>query len=191
MGGLGYGGLGYGGLGYGGLGYGGLGYGGLGYGGIYSAFPSWGLYGLSPWGLGGWGNGFLNSGYSNPYMSGGQAVASQPVAVYDYSRPIDVAAAPPAAADENQEGVLFESARNAFKAGNYVEALNSTDRALKETPNDPILHEFRALCLFALARYDDAATALYAVLTTGPGWNWLTMIGLYGDSEVYTTQLRA
>ncbi len=42
-------------------------------------------------------------------------------------------------------------------------------------PNDAALHEFRALVLFALQRYDDAAAALYAVLTAGPGWDWATL----------------
>ena len=58
-------------------------------------------------------------------------------------------------------------------------------------PNDPTLHEFRRLVLFALDRYDEAAAALYAVLSVGPGWDWTTLISLYGDPETYTQQLRA
>ncbi len=58
-------------------------------------------------------------------------------------------------------------------------------------PNDPALHEFRALALFALGRYDEAAAALYAVLSVGPGWDWSTMISLYGNPDAYTQQLRA
>jgi hypothetical protein len=30
-------------------------------------------------------------------------------------------------------------------------------------PDDPLLHQFRALALFALRRYEEAAAALYAV----------------------------
>lgn len=157
--------------------------------GVYSAMPTWGGYALSPWGLGGWGSGWLYSDYSNPYLNAERVVVQQPV--YDYSRPIDIASAPPSAHVESRETALFDSARNMFKAGRYAEALDFTNQALKETPNDPALHEFRALALFALGRYDDAAVALYAVLTAGPGWNWSTMIGLYGDADVYTTQLRA
>ncbi|HMF38452.1 MAG TPA: tetratricopeptide repeat protein, partial [Isosphaeraceae bacterium] len=56
--------------------------------------------------------------------------------------------------------------------------------------NDTTLHEFRALCLFALKRYDEAAAALYAVLSVGPGWDWTTLIGLYPDIDTYTAQLR-
>ena len=58
-------------------------------------------------------------------------------------------------------------------------------------PNDPTLHEFRALTLFALKRYDEAAAPLYAVLSVGPGWDWTTLISLYADPETYTQQLRA
>jgi tetratricopeptide (TPR) repeat protein len=69
--------------------------------------------------------------------------------------------------------------------------LSLNDLALKPHPNDPVLHEFRALCLFALGRYDEAAGVLYVVLTAGPGWDWATMIGLYSDADTYTRQLRA
>jgi Flp pilus assembly protein TadD len=51
------------------------------------------------------------------------------------------------------------------QAGDFARALRLTDLALRPHPNDPVLHEFRALCLFALGRYDKAAAALYAVLT--------------------------
>jgi len=53
-----------------------------------------------------------------------------------------------------------------------------------------VLHEFRALTLFAQGKYQDAAATLYAVLTAGPGWDWATMSELYPDPEVYTRQLR-
>ncbi len=47
------------------------------------------------------------------------------------------------------------------------------------------------MALFALKRYDEAAAALYAVLTVGPGWDWPTLIWIYPDVSVYTAQLRA
>src|SRR5207253_1404093 len=50
---------------------------------------------------------------------------------------------------------------------------------------------FRALVLFALGRYDDAAASLYATLSVGPGWDWTTLIGLYPGIDTYTEQLRA
>ena len=148
-----------------GLGYGlGYGYGGYGYG------PS--LYGYGYW------------PYDNPYYAVGYG------GPYDYSLPINGTQVPPDAALE-QGNALFDAARNAFKQGDFASALGQTDAALKQIPSDTALHEFRGLCLFALGRYDEAAATLYAVLAAGPGWDWPTVIGLYPDVDVYTTQLRA
>jgi tetratricopeptide (TPR) repeat protein len=58
-------------------------------------------------------------------------------------------------------------------------------------PNDAVVHEFRSLVLFALQNYREAAAAAYAVLSAGPGWDWTTLSGLYGNVADYTTQLRA
>jgi hypothetical protein len=58
-------------------------------------------------------------------------------------------------------------------------------------PKDAVMHEFRALCLFALQRYREAAAVMNAVLAVGPGWDWTTMSSLYGNPADYTTQLRA
>ena len=85
---------------------------------------------------------------------------------------------------------LFDAGRSSFMQGNYAEALQQTDDALAKLPNDTTLHEFRGLCLFALGRYDEAAVPLYAVLSVGPGWDWTTLIGLYPNIDVYTTQQR-
>ncbi len=76
-------------------------------------------------------------------------------------------------------------------AGDYTKALDQADQAVKQMPTDPTLHEFRALSLFALGRYDEAAPPLYAVLSSGPGWDWATMVGFYPNVASYTTQLRA
>ena len=54
-----------------------------------------------------------------------------------------------------------------------------------------MLHEFRALTLFAMRNYKEAAATLYAVLSVGPGWDWTTMIDLYPSEQVYESQLRA
>ena len=109
--------------------------------------------------------------------------------------PTESAPAPPAAQPEDptvkEANRLFEAARNAFKGGDYARAQEQVEKAIKLLPSDPTLHEFRALTLFAQKRFQDAAATLYAVLSNGPGWSWETMIGLYGDPEVYTQQLRA
>jgi tetratricopeptide (TPR) repeat protein len=178
---------------YGGYGYG---LGGYGFGGGLGTGLGFGLgWGLSSWLMGpmlyNWGY----SNYSNPYYGGGYGggntvVVQQPV-VYDYGQPIDSQAAPPDQTVSGQAVATFDSAREAFKAGDYAKALELVGQAIKVMPNDATLHEFRAQTLFALKRYDEAAATLYTVLSAGPGWDWATLISLYADPEVYTQQLRA
>jgi tetratricopeptide (TPR) repeat protein len=175
--------------------------------GMSSYFPTWGAYDYSSWGLESVATPWLYGDYSNPYTTpqtqtiivqqpvpvpvGAEAPASAATAVaFDYSKPIGVTEPPPetAAIDTAQEGLT--AARESFKAGDYARALALADQALAQTPNDPILHEFRAIVLFALKRYKEAAATAYAVLTAGPGWNWATMVGLYPDLDTYTNQLR-
>jgi len=86
---------------------------------------------------------------------------------------------------------LLDAAHNAFTQGDYAGALSQCDKAIALQPNNSLLHEFRGLALFALHRYDEAAGAVYAVLSNGPGWDWTTLSSLYPDVGVYTEQLRA
>src|SRR5678815_5524082 len=72
----------------------------------------------------------------------------------------------------------------------YQTALKQADATIQAMPDDAVAHEFRALCLFALNRYDEAAPVLYAVLSAGPGWDWQTMSSLYSSPEAYAKQLK-
>ena len=121
-------------------------------------------------------------------VADGQPAVAAP---YDYSQPIDTASAPADESVADPAMALFDAGRASFQQGNYADALQQTNDALAKLPNDTTLHEFRALCLFALGRYDEAAATLYAVLSVGPGWDWTTLISLYPSVDVYTTQLRA
>jgi tetratricopeptide (TPR) repeat protein len=85
----------------------------------------------------------------------------------------------------------FDAARQSFYNGDYAGALASTNKALAAMPNDPIVHEFRALVMFAQQKYKDSAAGLYSVLAVGPGWDWTTLSSLYPSVDVYTKQLRA
>jgi hypothetical protein len=161
-------------------------------------------------GLLGW---LLNPGdtfvYTNPYY-----VEAALVPTYlDYSEPLpivsaeyDALALPPDPDDLTDPDALppppddptvaeayrlLDEARGAFRAGEYVKAQTQVEVAIGLVPSDPALHEFRALTLFAQAKYQDAAATLYSVLTAGPGWDWETMRELYPDPDDYTTQLRA
>ena len=168
--------------------------------------------GAATWGLastlGSWGWGYGGGGYANPYYSAAPAamVASSP---YDYSQPVVVnnymtndgdltdsstvqgatatseSTSTPAASD-----ALFDAALAAFKQGDYTAALAGCDKAVKAAPGDSVIHEVRALSLFALGRYPEAAATLNAVLATAPGMDWTTLSGLYGSVDAYTQQLR-
>jgi tetratricopeptide (TPR) repeat protein len=85
----------------------------------------------------------------------------------------------------------FDQARAAFRSGDYAAALAGVHQALEKLPNDAVLHEFRALVLFAQGNYKEAAATIHSVLAVGPGWDWDTLRGLYGDVNTYTRQLRA
>jgi tetratricopeptide (TPR) repeat protein len=179
----------------------GYGYGLGGFGGGFGYGLGWGLGLGAGWGLSSWMYGpmLYNWGYSNynnPYYGGGygdggNVAAVQQPGAFDYSQPIDPQSTPPDDTVVTQANSVFDNAREAFKGGDYAKALSLVDQALKTTPNDATLHEFRALCLFGLQRYDEAAAVLYAVLSVGPGWDWTTLISLYADPETYTQQLRA
>jgi tetratricopeptide (TPR) repeat protein len=117
--------------------------------------------------------------------------------VITYSQPISVVASnlepePEAEAmtSEQMSSAAIERARVEFQNGDYLAALKSTDESISFASGDGALHEFRALCLFALGRYGDAAGVLNPVLASGPGWDWATMAAFYRDGEVYTGQLR-
>ena len=186
---------GYGGFGNGyGYGNSGYGYGNSGYGIGAAALGIGAGVGVAAWGLGSLLNNYGYSRYSNPYYT--TAYVSAPASFstqaigYDYSRPLDLVSSPPEETVLQASGASFDSAREAFLASDYNRALSQADQSLKQTPNDPMLHEFRATCLFALRRYDEAAVPFYTVLSAGPGWDWTTLIGLYPNVETYTAQLR-
>jgi tetratricopeptide (TPR) repeat protein len=172
----------------------------------WGSFALGAMAGVTAWGLGSslysWGY----SSYANPYYGGEyvsqpivieQVVADAPAQVitvpavsYDYSQPIDTQSPLPEPAVADPALAKFEEGRAAFKAGDYVTALRRTDEAIKSLPNDATLHEFRALALFALRKYEQAAVPLYAVLSVGPGWDWTTLVGLYSGIDAYTEQQR-
>lgn len=143
----------------------------------------------SPWRYGYW-------GYSNPYYT---PTANVP-AYINYSHPIITTASTDPRGQNNpydfnqvtldRAAQAFASARAAFFVGDYRAAQQEVDQALSLTPNDTVMHEFRALVMFATRQYRPASGAIYALLSSGPGWNWTTLIGLYPSVDVYTKQLR-
>src|SRR5437764_6334242 len=139
---------------------------------------------------------FGYSDYVNPYYTESMPVYyTEPVVTLPIAaaqEPAAQAAAPALPPGVSADGIAkFDQARAAFYEGRYPDALKLTDEAVKLMPHDAVLHEFRALVLFALQRYAESAAAIHAVLDVGPGWDWETMSSLYPNIEVYTKQLRA
>jgi len=106
--------------------------------------------------------------------------------VYDYTQPIVGQGTPTEAGVEN-----MTAADEAFHRGDYRTALVEVDKAAKAMPNNPNVHQFRSLVLFALGQYTESAAAAHAALAGGPGWNWETIRSVYSTKDEYTAHLRA
>jgi tetratricopeptide (TPR) repeat protein len=156
-------------------------------------------FGTTMWGLNRLAYGFGYWGYENPYYTEPYPIDGG--VVLDYSQPLALEAAPSeplpqeptaqAAAAPTPGMADFDAARQAFYQGDYGAALAGANKALAAMPNDPIIHEFRALVMFAQGKYREAAAGLHSVLAVGPGWDWTTLSSLYPNVDVYTKQLRA
>jgi tetratricopeptide (TPR) repeat protein len=160
---------------------------------------SYGASSIIPWGLAAWslGNVAYDTGYyrySNPYYA---PPVQTRTTVINYTSPISVAAVEyvPVSEEEaltsaEKSSAALERSRASFRQADYLAALKEVDEAISYEPGDSALHEYRALTLFALGRYGDAAGVLNPVLASGPGWDWDTMIDLYDSPERYTEQFR-
>jgi tetratricopeptide (TPR) repeat protein len=142
--------------------------------------------------------------YTEPSPPVTVVVQSSPAPAATESIPVPgvAAAAPPPSANPPPDAPpedpkvaeavpIFDDARSLFRNGDYAGAQAKVEKALGILPQDRVMHEFRALTLFAQARYSEAAATLYAVISAGPGWNWDTLKSFYADPATYTKQLRA
>jgi len=152
------------------------------------------------WGLIGWSLGTMiyDTGYRsyyNPYQARPVYISGN--SQVTYTEPITQVAVRSAPKEDTEvqeitrksESLIGES-QTAFKQRNYLVALELADKAIAESPGDGALHEYRALILFALGKYGEAAGVLNPVLASGPGWDWSTMIALYDAQQTYTDQLQ-
>lgn len=172
---------------------------------LWNRYPAALAFGATMWGLNSMAYMFGVGNYYNPYCDGpvyydNQAIVSytQPVVGdpnYDNqtAAPADTSGddATPSPAPTDELTALVNQARTAFYNEQFEDALQFTNQALAKAPRDAAINEFRSLCLFALGRYRDSAATIHAVLAAGPGWDWTTMISLYGNATTYTNQLRA
>lgn len=171
------------------------------YNGCYQGYGynSWGVggpgLGIGLWGLSSLALNFGYSAYSNPFVV---VASSNPSPAYQiYVQPvINVAQAvpetdsQPAKLPESAAG-SFDKATADFKAGNYKAALSGVEKAIASFPKDVVMHEFKALCLFALRDYQQSSAVMHSLLASGPGWDWTTMSSLYPDIDIYKGQLQS
>lgn len=131
-----------------------------------------------------------NSGYlrySNPYF------VNPGASIYNYSQPITViynGAANVPASDVNTSDQVLKNAVAAFQQNDFDAAIDMTNKGIMLYPDDAVLHEFRALVLFAQQDYQQSAATIHSVLAVGPGWDWTTLSSMYSSVPVYTEQLR-
>lgn len=110
---------------------------------------------------------------------------------YDYSQPIRPLNNIDQSGRVTEEAIRrLDAARAAFRQQDYRRALDLVEGAIRLLPDDPVMHEFRALSLFAMREYDAAATVIYSVLGAGPGSDWSSIGSLYDNQEIYLAQLR-
>ncbi|MEK7952854.1 tetratricopeptide repeat protein [Luteolibacter soli] len=150
------------------------------------------------WGLACWSLGSLvyDTGYyvyRNPYRPEPYHYEST---VIDYEQPMSVISREYTSGDEiasdlsaSRSADALERSRDSFRDEDFLTALSAVDEAISYQPGDSALHEYRALVLFALGKYKDAAGVLHPLLASGPGWDRETMVGLYRSEDRYLTQL--
>ena len=174
----------------------------IGFGGFWDPFwwdwwPYYGGYGYGYpyYGYPGYGNYDYGSGYGPYYQSGPVAYTqAMPAATNAYGpvtqEPPALAEEPPASS-EDWGGQFLGSAREAFRSGQYSDALRLATHAAVEAQQSAKPHELMALAMFALKDYRGANMEAHAVLSLGPAADWPTLYGYYGDLATYTKQLDA
>jgi hypothetical protein len=97
----------------------------------------------------------------------------------------------PPSSSEDWGSQFLSSAREAFRSGQYADALRLATHAAVEAQQDPKPHEMMSLALFALADYRGANLEAHAALSLGKASDWPTLYGYYGDLAAYTKHLNA
>jgi hypothetical protein len=180
-------------FGWGGYGPYGFGYGygypfRFGYGLGFRFFPFYG-YGYGRYG----GYGYGGYGGYGPYGYGGYGYtnyggyASSPITI------INPAAG--AALNEPAAGDFAALGDQAFRTGQYDEAIRNWQHALVDDPSNAGLVMLLGQAYFAKGSFDEAAGAVQQGIQMLPQEKWGTVVEnyreLYGDSQAYSNQLRA
>ncbi len=173
------------------------------HGGTYWRHPrfdwdDWWRYGYLRPGISiGWGPGYYTYGYGYPYYGDNYYDYSYDVAPYTVYSPESVETQSPIEAETpapaNGEANDFQSqALEAFRQGDYRNAVRLATHAIVDNPKDQQAHLLSSLGLFAVGQYRGAAMEAHAAAALGPMPDWQTLIGIYNNNvDAYTKQLRA
>lgn len=110
--------------------------------------------------------------------------------------PSDIVIAGPAPVMSQEERAAkivrdaVSEAKEQFRQGNYAACVQSIERALAISPNDPDLLQFRAFAHYATGDIDSSAADIYDALQTGNTWNWQAAYDLYQSRDKYELHLR-
>lgn len=85
----------------------------------------------------------------------------------------------------------LQVAKRAFRQGRYEDSLRIIQRAIDDGVVGIEVEQLRALTLFAMHEYDQAAASAYTVLESGAQWDWPTLQGMYPSRETYIEHLRS
>jgi len=166
----------------------------------WDLWPGYGLYGYPYYGYPGYGYPYYNCydyGYYDYGPQYGYAPAAYTAAIPSVEVAGGAAAEPspvvaeqaPASSDWGSQ--FLTSAREAFRAGQYSDALRLATHAAVEVQQNAKPHELMSLALLALKDYRGANVEAHAALSLGPASDWPTLYRYYGDAAAYTKQLDA
>jgi hypothetical protein len=129
----------------------------------------------------------VNNVIANPYVSAQSTVV---LSGYDYSHPIRPSNVEVGGRVTEEAIRRLDAARAAYRDQQYQRCLDLVDGAIRLVPDDSVIHELRALALFALGDYESAAAVVYSIVAAGPGSDWSAVSPLYESQETYLGQLR-
>ncbi len=170
----------------------------------YGYYPWYNIWGLGyPFigrglGYGGWGG--YGLGYGYPYYDNYATYGySYPTTTYLYADATDVVAqAPldqPATDAVVATGEFVGLGEEAFRAGQYQEALRHWQHAMVDDPNNGAVVLLMGQAMFALGQYEAAANTVQMAMQILPEAEWGNVVKnytqLYGNIEDYTNQVRA
>jgi tetratricopeptide (TPR) repeat protein len=159
----------------------------------YGFFPFWDPFWFGwydPWY---WGPDWWAYGYQCGW---GDACSAQYIL---YRQPPDATADPvetmrpiePSTDESNMGAEFLADAVDAFRRGQYPQAVRLGNHAAVESPKNPKVHELVSLALLALKDYRGANMEAHAALALGPAIDWNTLYAYYGDLPTYTSQMDA